>query len=355
MDGTGILGVGRIVRTDGGPVTLCELGVLKSELIRLETETNSARDKSESLSSLAHSKLIECGHSIFDAYRNGTAPAALQPLVQAATPLANEIDTEGAEINALHETPHHGLGGVLAKLGDSRREHTVSAQLASTQSKLEPILIELARQAIEFPNPDTAAIHAQAAAADKEAADAATELTMLSNAAAAARDEIARRDQAIKDLGFDAPYTAAYFTTYGAPDVHSPLVLKRGEQAALSVSATLARQRTRTQYVGGSSGFSFPIGHTGIRYRVGSYHGHPVEQQYLAHIDTGQLVVTNQRVAFVGGTKSSSVPLERLLHVECYKDAVAIFKEGRENADFYLVVQPQYVLFVVNWVLSKKP
>jgi len=343
-----------VVETEGGPVTLCELAALKNELARLEAETRTVQDTHDSLASLAHTKLVDCGRSVFAAYRNGGAPPALKPLIDEAAPLANEAEAEGAEIQALHDAPHHGLRGVVAKVADGHHQRVLGSQLASTSSRLEPILIELARQTMDFPNPDSAAIHAQADAAQTEAAQAAAQLSSLAVAAAAARDEIGRRDEAVENLGFDAPYTAAYFATYGPPNVQSPLVPKRGEQAALSVEATLARQRTRTQYVGGSSGFSFPIGHTGIRYRVGSYHGHPIAQQYLAHVDTGRLVVTNQRVAFVGATKSTAVPLEKVLHVECYQDAIAIFREGRENADFYLVAQPQYVLFIVNWLLPRE-
>src|SRR4029077_3755622 len=114
----------------------------------------------------------------------------------------------------------------------------------------------------------------------------------------------------------------------GPVHVESPLILKKAEQAAVSVAASLARQQTRRQWVGGSQGFSFPIGHTGIRYRVGSFRGHPVEQQSLTRLDSGTLVVTNQRLAFIGSTKSTSVPFAKLLHVECYSDALAVFLEG---------------------------
>jgi hypothetical protein len=130
-------------------------------------------------------------------------------------------------------------------------------------------------------------------------------------------------------------------------------MLKKGEQACLSVAATLARQQTRRQWVGGSQGFSFPIGHTGIRYRVGSFSGHPIEQQSLGRLDTGTLVVTNRRLAFIGSTKSTSVVFAKLLHVECYSDALAIFQEGREKPDFFYVAQPNYVLFFINWFVNQ--
>jgi hypothetical protein len=346
----------RVVKTEGGDdVTLCELPVLQADLQRLEGQAKELQERAASLSSLEQQKLIECGRSLVAAYASSIAPDPIRPLVEAAKPLQQEADEETQAIQAMHDAPHHGLGGILAKATTWNEERKAGSQLAALNAKLEPILVQIARQTTDFQGSDATALHAQAVAAEKEAAEAAGQLDAVSRAATAARDEIQRREQSIEHVGFDALYTAAYLQTYGTPNVQSPLVLKRGEHAAASVPATLARQRTRRQWVGGSSGFSFPIGHTGIRYRVGSYHGHPVEQQYLAHLDTGTLVVTDQRIAFVGQARSSSAPLEKLLHVECYKDAIAVFKEGRENADFYLVAQPQYVLFMINWLLEQRP
>jgi hypothetical protein len=57
----------------------------------------------------------------------------------------------------------------------------------------------------------------------------------------------------------------------------SRLVQKRGEIVHLEVEAALLKDVTVRQSQGGYSGFSFPIGKTGIRYRVGGYRGHSVE------------------------------------------------------------------------------
>jgi hypothetical protein len=78
-----------------------------------------------------------------------------------------------------------------------------------------------------------------------------------------------------------------------------------------------------------------------------------VEQQLLTKLAAGTLVVSNQRVAFIGSTKSTSVGFAKLLHVECYSDALAIFQEGREKPDFYYVDKPKYVLFFINWLLNQ--
>ena len=74
----------------------------------------------------------------------------------------------------------------------------------------------------------------------------------------------------------------------------------------------------------------------------------------LTNVDTGTLVITNQRVAYIGRTKSTSTTLPKLLHVEVYTDALAVFKEGRENPEFYLTSQPKRAVFLLNWVLAQQ-
>jgi hypothetical protein len=200
--------------------------------------------------------------------------------------------------------------------------------------------------------PQATQLQTQAAASAEQSRSLALAARARSDEAATISEEIERRRQSVKQIGFDALYTTAYLQCFGAPPVDNPLVPKKGEQAFLVQTATLARQATKTQFVGGSHGFSFPIAHTGIRYRVGSYRGHAVQQSYIAHVDHGNLVITNQRIAFVGAVKGVSVNLEKILHVEVYNDAVAVFREGKEAPDFYLVSQPQLALFYLNYVLN---
>ena len=75
-----------------------------------------------------------------------------------------------------------------------------------------------------------------------------------------------------------------------------------------------------------------------------------MQSDYIAKVDTGRLVVTNQRLAFLGGQRDVAVALTRLLQVEPYSDAIAIAREGKESKDIYLVANPQYVLLYLNWV-----
>jgi hypothetical protein len=156
----------------------------------------------------------------------------------------------------------------------------------------------------------------------------------------------------MKQMGFDSLYQAALLQANGPSAVESPLIMKRGEQAYFTSPATLARHKRKVTVRGASQGFSFPIGHTGIRYRVGTFRGEPVSRDYLTPIDSGTLVLTNQRLAFIGTQKSVAYPLPKILHVEAYTDGLGVFKEGRESADLFLFPHPQQFLMYLNYFLQ---
>ena len=274
-------------------------------------------------------------------------------LARQAVSLIQGVATDDSKLESLRTSEHGGISGLAGKVGRWNESRKLSNERAGLEVLIGPLLAQIAKQSPEVSLPEVDPIRGQALAADVQADELEQRATSVSTLANAANEELTRRTESEKEMGFDAPALAAYLKTYGPKEVESPLILKRGERACTVVSATLARQQTRRQWVGGSQGFSFPIGHTGIRYRVGSFHGHPIEQQSLARLDTGALVVTNQRLAFIGRVKSTSVPFAKLLHVQCYSDSLAVFQEGRENPDFYLIGQPKYALFMINWFLNQ--
>jgi hypothetical protein len=311
------------------------------------------RTKVKSLLALADQLWMQRGSALATETSAWSAPASLLPLIQRATPLLQQVQADDSALQHLREEPHAGVSGLVGRASGWSKGKQIGSDRDRSARDLDPILAQIGRQAPDVTFPKADLLGAQAVAAGAEAGEHDSKARQADQVVSSTNDEIKRRTDSEKEMGFDALYTNAYLKTVGLPSVPSPVMLKKGESAVLSVAATLARQRTRRSWVGGSSGFSFPIGHTGIRYRVGSFRGHPVEQQFLANIDSGTLVVTNQRLAYVGSAKSTSMPLEKLLHVEGYQDGLAIFKEGRENPDFYYVAQPKYVLFMINWLLDR--
>jgi hypothetical protein len=342
-----------VVATEGGSVTLVDLATLRARLTTLQQEAAAKGSQSKSLQSLAQDRWRQLGELLLASRQKWSPQPELVEVVRQAEALTEKIGAEDSALRSVGTQERAGVARVFGRVSDWNKSRGITAQRSALDAQLIPILIQIGRQAVTTSLSDADTIRAQASAAESEATTFNSEAASATMAAGSLGAEIQQRSESERELGFDGPYVAAYLQTYGATPVETPLILKKGERASLAVPATLARQQTHQQWIGGSQGFSFPIGHTGIRYRVGSFHGHPIQQQFLGKLDTGTLVVTNQRIAFIGHTKSTSIPLAKLLHVECYSDAVAIFLEGRENPDFYLTAQPKYAVFMINWALNQ--
>lgn len=279
-----------------------------------------------------------------------------------SAPLATLIDQAAAEWRQVYEDdrkvaelegrPHRGLAGLFRHLADEMEKHRLRGERERLSWDLRRRLSQIAQQAPAVTVPEADSLRAQISALQERIGERLWAAEALRDRAATLEEEAERRQRSVAKLGFDAPYTAARFQTQGPPSVESPVVLHPGEVARATLAATLARQRTRTTYVGGSSGFSVPIGHTGIRYRVGSFRGHAVQTQYLDELGEGTLVLTNQRLVFLGHAVSVTLPLRKIVHVEQYRDGLSIFSESHQNPDFYLCRQPDYFLFCLNWVLA---
>jgi hypothetical protein len=343
----------QVVSTEGGSVTLLDLASLRARTDARQNEATKAAQEASSLRALAEGLWAQVGERLM-ASRDKWSPTeeAAEPTRQ-ATSLSEQIAKDDADLESRHAKEHGGLSGLAFKVGGWNETRRLSEERAHLESQRRTLLARVARLSPQAQLNDVGPLRDQAGAAESQALELEKQAALASTAATGAAEEVKRRSDAERELGFDGPYLAARLKTYGPQDVESPLILKRGERACWVAPASLARNQTRRQWVGGSQGFSFPIGHTGIRYRVGAFHGHPIEQQSLTKLDSGSVVITNQRIAFIGRTKSTSVPLAKLLHVECYSDGVAVFQEGRENPDYYLTAQPKYGLFMINWFLNQ--
>ena len=340
-----------VVQTDAGPVTLASVEALKTRAGQWRDWATKASATVRSLRDQSDDHLAAAGSTLVARSSEWAVPSELQPTLQQAKTVAEHVADDDQRGIALKEDEL--ASGFLGRIAVRHHEHELARDQTQAAADLRRLFIPIARSA-----PSSTIVEADEQR--KVSADLESQATALGAQVEAAHkwadtcdDEVTRRNDAIKAMGFDSLYEAAALQTSGAQPVDSPLLLKSAEQAFLSVPATLARMVTRTHYIGGSSGSSFPIGHTGIRYRVGAFRGQPIHQESLTKLDEGTLVLTNQRVAYVGRTKSTSILLAKLMHVEVYNDGLSIAREGKENPDWYLISNPKHAVFMLNWLLSK--
>jgi len=162
--------------------------------------------------------------------------------------------------------------------------------------------------------------------------------------------EIGLRGEALQHLGFDSLHYAAHFRAHGLPVVQSPVELPAGEAAHLVVEAGLAHQVVVRSQDAASQGAS--VTHTGIHHWIGAFRRGAPPVSMERPIDSGVLVVTDQRLLFAGAGGSLSAPLGGVLAMDVYDAALAVLQLGRDAGDVFLVRQPGLVAFYVNWVLE---
>jgi hypothetical protein len=87
-----------------------------------------------------------------------------------------------------------------------------------------------------------------------------------------------------------------------------------------------AEEKVYKEYVGGSQGISVRI-MEGVYYRTGGYRGHTVEEECLTIIDTGELILTDKNVYFVGPKRSLRIPYSKIISYRPYRDGVDITRD----------------------------
>jgi len=120
------------------------------------------------------------------------------------------------------------------------------------------------------------------------------------------------------------------------PIASPQLICKRGEVVYLEWPAQLLKTVVKREFRAGYSGFSFPIGKTGIRYRVGGARGHSVVVgTEVAVDDSGILSISSQRTVFIGGAKTMEMPYSKLVNLSVFSDGVQFHQANRVNAPLF--------------------
>ena len=341
----------QVAQTEDGPITLASLDYVE----RLCNEQRQlAQDLLKQVSNLQQrARELEASAGLLLTNRQPDWAAADRTAqIDAARALGELVQTLGARIEDLSSQQHHGLGRMLHKVRDKRDVDDLSSKLQSAKAELASRYQAVADQ-LKGPTgiAEADSLLDQAADTRKQMQDIGDQGQSASAAADRLADEVKRRKDVQTQVGFDALGIRADLDANGLRSIATNLVLKSKEIAAASVPATLCRYRTRTQYVGSSHGLSIPLGH-GFRYRVSSFRGHPIQSQFLGEVDKGTLVVTNQRLVFLGSKRDVSTPLSKLLQVEPFSNAVGIARESKEARDIFLVPSPEYVVFYLQWVVA---
>jgi len=107
-----------------------------------------------------------------------------------------------------------------------------------------------------------------------------------------------------------------------------PIILKKNEEPFLYLpNIELHEDRMIRDRVGGA-----------VRVMKGVYVGgsrgesHPERR----HVDTGELILTNKRLVFVGSRKSVDIDLRKILSIDPYSDGIALSRSNKKNIEWFI-------------------
>jgi hypothetical protein len=112
------------------------------------------------------------------------------------------------------------------------------------------------------------------------------------------------------------------------PLSNGELVLHPQEHLFFVTTAQVASLRVTKTYDGGYSGASVRVAR-GLYFRTGGFRGSPHSSSSMVAGDKGTLYITDQRILFVGPTKSYDLPYTKIVSVEALVDGLTV---NRSNA-----------------------
>jgi uncharacterized protein len=73
----------------------------------------------------------------------------------------------------------------------------------------------------------------------------------------------------------------------------------------------------------------------GLSFRFGQSHGVSESHDELRAIDRGTLLLTNERIVFIGTQRTTSVALQKLIDIEAFDDGLVVHREGKQKIEGY--------------------
>jgi len=128
------------------------------------------------------------------------------------------------------------------------------------------------------------------------------------------------------------------------PITHVDVVLKEGEVGVFQEPSVLLETRAYRIYGGAGT-------------RVGRIYlsgGASESRQRLREIDSGILVLTNQRLLFDGGNENRSVNLRDVISANAWSDAIEISSSRRQKSQIYRVQNPIIWAHMIQMLASGK-
>lgn len=122
------------------------------------------------------------------------------------------------------------------------------------------------------------------------------------------------------------------------PTINTNILLKKDEVAYLQDSVRLFELRAARKSTRGGGAVRVAKG-----VYIGGTSGTSRSFDELREIDSGRLILTNQRIVFDGNTNTRDIKLDKIISVTEYIDGIEIAIEGRTKSQTYIGMSNPYL------------
>jgi len=137
----------------------------------------------------------------------------------------------------------------------------------------------------------------------------------------------------------------------GLTPITTSILLKKEEDAYFQIDTILQETRAVRKYSGSGRGVGFRVA-KGVYVGAGGRSGTSESHEEWRNIDEGKLTLTNKRVIFDGVKENRVVPLEKIVSVNPWLDAIEISAENRKKSMLFPVENP-YIWATAIQILVK--
>lgn len=122
-----------------------------------------------------------------------------------------------------------------------------------------------------------------------------------------------------------------------------PALLRNEEYPVLVINCDLYEERNYRNYYGGS---------VRVAKGVSLFAGQSRSKSELQKLDNGSLIITDERIIFIGNKRNTSIEYDKLLSLECYDNCVTSHKIGKSKSEVFFTPASEVIKYLVDIFLK---
>lgn len=114
------------------------------------------------------------------------------------------------------------------------------------------------------------------------------------------------------------------------------VVLKKGEFPILSLDNVMLKEPRSVRVTHGGYGGPRIRVAKGVSFGLGAFGAKSESHEEIRVIDQGNLLLTNKRLIFSGGKRSTNIQISKILSIDPFDDGIAVRREKKQKTEYFV-------------------